>query len=244
MNIKPFFKRSRHRTKHIVSIKLFFLIFSSNNKLIRPLFLRSCFNTRGNSLSSKRFWSFFQSDICMRLSSTMRMIYRIHINTKHFPFSSFPSHSSCFSYNNIFMILITNLTYSSPTCIVELSYLSGRHLNKHQSQLFILTINSSKQSGRLYQFTFTKRSEFYVVYLHSFWNIFQLFSITRTNRRISTIHNRISNSNTFPSKHITFFSVHIMQKRYSRSSIWIILYRSNLCRNSYLIISLKINQSI
>lgn len=102
-----------------------------DNKLCRCFSMFSCFNTWSNSLTSKRFLSFFETDRWMSFSSSMWMINRVHIFPKNMWFFPKSSLSSGFSNNNILMLIISHFSNSSKTIFIKFSYFSRRQLDKY-----------------------------------------------------------------------------------------------------------------
>ncbi len=214
-----------------------------NDEFRWPFLLASCF-------LSERHWTSIeglresQTNLGMSFSTTMRMVYRIHRLTKYVRFNTLPSLSSSLTDNDVFMIFVTKLTNSSKTFFIELSYLSRRHLNKHQLLTLIFTDNLSIQTSRLDHLSFRERRKLKIEYLKPFWNVFQLLSVSRSQSSLITSHEAISYRDTFPSKHISFLSICKAYKSDTNSSVRIIFDSSHFCRYIHFVIPSKVNYTI
>ena len=155
-----------------------------------------------------------------------------------------PSLSSCFSDNDILMLIIPYFSDSSSAIFIEFSYFSRGQLDKYFFLKLISTDDTCITTSRFDQFPSTKWSDFQIKYIYSLWDMFELFSIACDDRRFFSIDNSRTDRGTFSSQDISFFSISIMQKDNSRSPIRIIFDACDLCWDVTFIISSKVDDPV
>jgi len=87
-------------------------------------------------------------------------------------------------------------------------------------------------------------SDFDIKYIHSFWDIFELFPISCLDRSISTIQDLIAYGDVFPSEYVSLLSICEIEQCNPARSVWIIFHRSDFGRDISLVISFEIDDSI
>jgi hypothetical protein len=174
-------------------------------------------------------------------SSTMGMIYWIHGDAPYMGFFPQPSFSAGFSNGNIFMFEITHLTNGGFTTERYQPNLTGREFNLCVFTFFghELTITP----GTSCHLPAMSDVQFNIVDMRSQRNNIKRKRVTDTNLGPFSRHQRIAHREILRREDIPFFTIYIMQKRNIGGSIWIILNKGYLGRDTILIPS-EIDKSI
>ncbi len=175
------------------------------------------------------------------LATAMGMIHRVHCNAANFRPLAKPARTPCLAQTDLFVVYVSNLTYRGITILKNHTHFTRGKFYLGIAALFCHKLGECTSTSR--KLSAFSKFEFYIMNDRTKRNSFQGQSITRLNICFRTADNSIAHLQIKRGQDIPFFSIHIVEKCDSCTSIRIIFNTCDLRRNTDFI-SAEINDAI